>query len=300
MSLAKSAHPPTLDAQAARKWLERAQPQPAWLNEEVARRMHQRLDWIRQPPQTWAHWHPSDSGVEVHPLLRLRYPRATCWLVEPSPQRAAFARQRFTEPWWQAWRRGAQHVAQPPERGVDMVWANMLLHHSAQPLHLLNLWQKALAVDGFVMFSALGPDSLRELQSVHQQMGWGPPGPNLTDMHDWGDMLLESGFAQPVMDMERITLTYASAMDMLSDLRTMGRNTRADRFPSCRGKTWRQDWLKGVEQRGSRSASDGRLQLTFEVIYGHAIKPPPRVPMAGESAVSLVDMRAMLSQARPT
>jgi malonyl-CoA O-methyltransferase len=177
-----------------------------------------------------------------------------------------------------------------------MVWANMLLHQSEQPLALLKNWHQSLSVDGFVMFSALGPDSLRELHAVHQRMPWGPPGPGMTDMHDWGDMLLEAGFAQPVMDMERITLTYAHAVDMLTDLRSLGRNTRSDRFAACRGKAWRGAWLAAVEQWGERSASDGRLQLTFEVIYGHAIKPLPRVPMAAQSAVSLGDMRAMLGR----
>jgi malonyl-CoA O-methyltransferase len=118
----------------------------------------------------------------------------------------------------------------------------------------------------------------------------------MTDMHDWGDMLLEAGFAQPVMDMERITLTYANAEDMLTDLRSLGRNTRSDRFAACRGKAWRGAWLAAVEKWGERSASEGRLQLTFEVIYGHAIKPLPRVPMAAQSAVSLGDMRAMLGR----
>jgi len=127
-------------------------------------------------------------------------------------------------------------------------------------------------------------------------MHWVAPGPHMTDMHDWGDMLLEAGFAQPVMDMERITLTYAHAVDMLADLRVLGRNTRSDRFSACRGKTWREAWLGAVERWGTRSASDGRLQLTFEVIYGHAIKPLPRIPMAAHSAVSLGEMRAMLGR----
>jgi malonyl-CoA O-methyltransferase len=177
-----------------------------------------------------------------------------------------------------------------------MVWANMLLHQSEQPLALLKNWNQSLGVDGFVMFSALGPDSLRELHAVHERMAWGPPGPSMTDMHDWGDMLLEAGFSQPVMDMERITLTYANALDMMTDLRSLGRNTRSDRFPACRGKAWRGAWLAAVEQWGERSPSEGRLQLTFEVIYGHAIKPLPRVPMAAQSAVSLGDMRAMLGR----
>ena len=296
MSLAKSAPPPLLDAQAAQAWIERSRPTPAWLSEEVARRMQQRLDWIRTPPKSWADWHPGNGGWEAHVLLRQRYPQAGCWLVEPNPSRLGWARQHLAETWWTSWRRGQRHAGLAPAQAVDMVWANMLLHHSGQPLDLLKIWNQSLAVDGFVMFSALGPDSLRELHAVHERMHWGAPGPHMTDMHDWGDMLLEAGFAQPVMDMERITLTYAHAVDMLADLRVLGRNTRSDRFSACRGKTWREAWLGAVERWGTRSASDGRLQLTFEVIYGHAIKPLPRIPMAAHSAVSLGEMRAMLGR----
>ena len=296
MSLAKSALPPHLDALAALSWLERAQPKPAWLSEEVARRMQQRLDWIRTAPTSWADWHPGNGGWQGHALLRQRHPRAGCWVVEPTVSRMSWARQHLAEPWWQSWHRGKRQVGLVPTQAVDMVWANMLLHQSEQPLALLKSWHQSLNVDGFVMFSALGPDSLRELHALHERMQWGSPGLGMTDMHDWGDMLLEAGFAQPVMDMERITLTYANALAMLADLRSMGRNTRSDRFAACRGKAWRGAWLAAVEQWGERSASDGRLQLTFEVIYGHAIKPLPRVPMAAQSAVSLGDMRAILGR----
>ncbi|NBY03802.1 MAG: biotin synthase, partial [Betaproteobacteria bacterium] len=92
--------------------------------------------------------------------------------------------------------------------------------------------------------------------------------------------------------------TYANAWDMLTDLRTLGRNTRCDRFAACRSRGWQQAWLQAVERFGERSDSDGRLQLVFEVIYGHAVKPIPRLPMGSESTVSLRDMRAMLGQTK--
>ncbi|MDB5882637.1 MAG: hypothetical protein JWP43_2515, partial [Ramlibacter sp.] len=38
----------------------------------------------------------------------------------------------------------------------------------------------------------------------------------------------------------------------------------------------------------------GRLALTFEIVYGHALKAAPRVRMSEQSAVSLQDMRALL------
>jgi malonyl-CoA O-methyltransferase len=91
-----------------------------------------------------------------------------------------------------------------------MLWANMQLHMAADPQALIAQWQQALEVDGFLMFSCLGPDTLRELRAVYAALGWPPPAHEFTDMHDWGDMLVASGFAEPVIDMERITLSCAS------------------------------------------------------------------------------------------
>ena len=74
-------------------------------------------------------------------------------------------------------------------------------HRKADPQTLLADWHKALKVNGFLMFSCLGPDTAIELREVYRQLGWPPAGHELTDMHDWGDMLVQAGFAEPVMDM---------------------------------------------------------------------------------------------------
>ena len=178
-----------------------------------------------------------------------------------------------------------------------MVWANMALHMSARPLDLIAQWHDALASDGFLMFSCLGPDSLRELRALYGTLGWPPPAHDFTDMHDWGDMLVQSGFAEPVMDMERITLTWATPAALIAELRELGANLHPRRFPALRGRGWRQQF----EHLLARSLADaqGRLALTFEIIYGHAVKPVPRVRLSEQSAVSLEDMRALLHADRP-
>ena len=174
-----------------------------------------------------------------------------------------------------------------------MLWANMALHMSADPQALIAQWHRALATDGFLMFSCLGPDTLRELRALYAALGWPPPAHDFTDMHDWGDMLVHAGFAEPVMDMERITLTWETPARLLEELRELGANLHPARFPGLArprlaGPAGRRSW------RSSLRGPDGRLALTFEIIYGHALKPAPRVRMSEHSAVSLQDMRAML------
>jgi len=41
------------------------------------------------------------------------------------------------------------------------------------------------------------------------------------------------GFAEPVMDMERITLEFSTAEKLLDELRGLGRNLHVARFPVC-------------------------------------------------------------------
>ena len=272
--------PPTIDPVAAARWHARlAQPAP-WLHEEVARRMHERLSWIVRPPASWCDWDPLRGGVEGHALVAAHFPRAVCYLNETSsPAGLAEARRRFARPWWSGahWRAPAQHFGAPPQAGVQMLWANMALHMAASPQALLGQWQRALGVDGYLMFSCLGPDTLRELRALYAALAWGVPGHQFTDMHDWGDMLLGAGFAEPVMDMERITLTFATPGRLLAELRGLGRNLHGERLGVLRGRGWRARLEQALQER--LAGPDGTLALTFEVIYGHAFKAAPRAPI---------------------
>ncbi len=255
--------------------------------------MQERLEWIRLQPQAWAHWSPSRGGLQTHPLLAARYPKAACYLVEDLAERAGQAERTLAPPWWRLWgpaRPKGVHTL--PEAGVQMLWANMALHLAADPQDLITRWHRALATDGFLMFSCLGPDTLRELRALYASLGWPPAGPDFTDMHDWGDMLVHAGFAEPVMDMERLTLTWATPGALLDELRELGANLHPARFTGLRGRAWR----RRLEDELARAlvGPDGRLALTFEVIYGHALKPAPRVPVAAESRLSLQAMKTLL------
>ncbi|MDX9943881.1 MAG: malonyl-[acyl-carrier protein] O-methyltransferase BioC, partial [Azonexus sp.] len=133
---------------------------------------------------------------------------------------------------------------------------------------------------GLLMFSTLGPDTLTELRQsfadgyAHTQ--------RFTDMHDLGDMLVECGFADPVMDMERITLTYADLEALLHDLRAAGGSCamKAGRH----GLTGRSRW-EAVRASYRKLQQEGRLPATFEVIYGHAWKVAPKQTADGRAII---------------
>lgn len=293
--------PPTIDPVAAARWHAMVPEVSPWLHEEVAQRMQERLQWIVQAPQAWCDWDPLRGGVQGHGLVGQHFEQAASHITETSsPAGEALARVRFAKPWWSParWSAAAPRFGVPPEGSVQMLWSNMALHMAADPQALITQWHRALAVDGYLMFSCLGPDTLRELHALYAELGWPAAGHAMTDMHDWGDMLVHAGFAEPVMDMERITLTFATPERLLQELRGLGRNLHPQRFPALRGRHWRQRLEEALAQRLADPRHEGQLALTFEVVYGHAFKPAPRVRVEGSSAVSLQDMRAMLHAGR--
>ena len=262
--------------------------------------MQDRLQWICRTPKTWCDWHPVRSGMQTHALVAQRYPQAQVYVVESSPRMQALAQSHWAKPWWNParWAGSRTMVELPAAGSVDMLWANMLLHHQAQPMQMLQAWHQALAVDGFVMFSCLGPDTVKELHSLYTQLGWPAAGHSYTDMHDWGDMLVQAGFAEPVMDMETITLTFATPERLLQELRELGCNLHPQRFAGLRGKAWLAQLHAALDTHLRVDSSEGQLAVTFELVYGHAFKPAPRVAVDAESAVSLEQMRRMLKQGR--
>ncbi len=292
--------PPTIDPQAALRWGGRAQSASPWLHEEVARRMEDRLKWIKMQPQAWVDWEPVRGGLAAHAALARRYPKAQCFVFESSPHRMLTAKQALGKPWWKPSRWvGPPPRFQPPDEGaVQLLWANMALHMAADPQALLTQWHRALAPDGFLMFSCLGPDTLRELRDVYRSSGWPPPAHEFTDMHDWGDMLVNAGFAEPVMDTEQVTLTFDNGQRLLDELRELGRNLHTGRFPALRAKRWRGQLLMALAAQCRPSIQPQPLGLTFEIIYGHAFKPKPRLTVQSETVLSLDQMRSALRQGR--
>jgi len=266
-----------------------------WLHVEVARRMAERLPVIRQTPTVVIDWWAHAGGGQA--ALAQVYPRARQLRVEPA--NTAPMRTRDSAPWWssQRWRRETAPVNDTavPAAAGQLLWANMMLHAEPDPAALMARWRRALAVDGFLMFSTLGPDTLRGLRELYRDAGWGSAHPPFTDMHDLGDMLVAAGFADPVMDQERLTLTWDSAEALLAELRTLGGNADPARHAGLRTPRWRDRLAAALRER---AGPDGRIALDFEVVYGHAFNPPTRLQLAGETRVPLDDLRAMARRRR--
>lgn len=148
---------------------------------------------------------------------------------------------------------------------VGLLWSNMALHWAGDALAVLREFQRVLAPGGLLMFSTLGPDTLQELSAaagaerVHR----------FVDMHDLGDMLIATGFSAPVMDMELVKLRYAEPGRLLEDLRASGQTlARGDRARGLAGKGFARRLRAALDAQ----AHETGLDVSFEVIYGHAWK----------------------------
>jgi malonyl-CoA O-methyltransferase len=298
---------PPLDAIAAQRWqsllASRALKEGApWLHNEVGSRMAQRLAWIKKQPTNWVSWRPAASGRAVHALVAKQYPNSEVFLAPVGYESAQaapllIANQGLVQSLINKLQGQVKRMLRPVKEGsAHMVWANMALHTESDPAVTVKEWHRMLAVDGYLMFSCLGPDTALELRQLFDKLGWSPAAHPLTDMHDWGDLLVGTGFAEPVMDMERVVLGFSTAERALQELRGIGRNLHPARFAGLRGRTWKAKLLQEME---ALKNEQGQIELTFEVVYGHAFKPKQRVRLSAESTISMRDMRIMLAERKP-
>jgi len=292
-----SAARPAIDVRALGHVLDRLARADAapWLHQEVARRMAERLPVILRPPETWLDWWGfTGAGAAA---VQAVWPQSLRSVAEPTPALVERSRAALRAPWW-AWGQRRQDAAQAvglssqqPAGRAQMLWSNLMLHTSPDPAATLALWHRALVVDGFVMFSTFGPDTLRELRAVYAGLGWPAPHPPYADMHDLGDLLVHGGFADPVMDQEMLQLTWSSPEALLAELRGLGGHLGSGRFAGLRTPRWRAQLLQAL---GRLADDQGRIRMSFELVYGHAYKPAPRSARGELATVSLDALRAKL------
>lgn len=167
-------------------------------------------------------------------------------------------------------------------QSFDCLWSNLALHWSAAPHRVLLEWSRVARIGGLVAFSAFGPDTLREVAAAGAELDGKRHVMSFTDMHDYGDMLVAAGFTTPVVDMERVTLTYSDATSLWRDVRALGGNPALDRGRGLRGRGFKARLEVALARGRDR---DGRYALTFELIFAHAWKGEQRTTRSGETIV---------------
>jgi malonyl-CoA O-methyltransferase len=272
-----------------------------FLRREIAARMHERLSLVKIVPQRVL-----DAGCGTGPdlgTLQKTYPAAQIIGLDASD--AMLAEAKAPAPALRALNQMLSRLM-PAKAGVDLlcgdfgtlpfgpnsldlVWSNLALHWHPQPDRVFAEWRRVLRVDGLLMFSNFGPDTFKELRTAFAELDESPHTLPFVDMHDFGDQLVEAGFSTPVMDAERITVTYGTVEALLADVRAIGGNPLATRR---RGLIGRAAWKRMVDALEAGRGADGKIGLSFEVIYGHAFRPVPKTTAAGEAIVQFRPRKA--------
>ena len=265
-----------------------------FLRREISGRMQERLDLVKLSPQTIL-----DAGCgegEDLRALKRHYPDAHMIGVDASKEMLAMARTNYekAKPAWQrllgkclpTTGRNLQLLHSDfsdiplPHAALDLLWSNLALHWHPDPQAVFAEWQRVLRVDGLLMFSCLGPDTFKELRQAFAAIDDNPHTLPFIDMHDLGDMLLAAGFSVPVMDMEMITVTYNTPQDLIADVRAFGGNPLKNRQ---RGLMAREAGQRMMQVLEAQRDIEGKISLTFEVVYGHAFKQAPTRTEQGEA-----------------
>ncbi len=290
--------PREVDVRAVRRAFSRAAAtydSAAALQREVAARMAQRLDYVKIAPAVVL-----DGGCgtgEATAELAARYPAARIAALDLALPMVVAARERaragrsLLRRLLPAGRAGGAvpwcvcgDLNALPLRGVafDLVWSNLALQWINDVPRVFAEWRRVLKVGGLLTFTTLGPDTLREVRQAFLRVDGHTHTNRFVDMHDLGDMLVGAGFADPVMDMETITMTYPDPPALLHELKHLGAtNATRGRPHGLMGRARWQRMLGALE----RLRRDGAIPATFEVVYGHAWKGEPRRTAEGHPIV---------------
>ncbi len=212
---------------------------PAAIYRELAQRLNDRLDYFTLVPQDVLL--VSQVPNHLQPLIQQRYPAATiqyCSLLKNPPTNL---------------------------RSFDLIVSDMVLHWVVDIQQTLANYQYLLKPEGLLLFSTVGPDTLHELNLSFTTRDHVHP---FYDMHDIGDLLKHLQFVDPVMDIQRLTLVYASVKQLCLDLKASGVTNKS--LQRSRGLMGKASWQTMLQNYEKYRNSSGLLPATFELITGSA------------------------------
>ena len=246
--------------------------QVAFLQREVANRLVERLDFMTIKPDNMLDL-GSGTGYCGEKLLA-RYPKAQLFSMDIALDMLRFARSQKS--WFSRWRQKQIYICGDAEalpmqqNSVDMVFSSLALQWCFNQEAVFQNLYRVLKPGGLLMFATMGPDTLKELRQSWAAVDENAHVSGFYDMHDIGDTLLRTGFADPVMDVEHIQLTYSSVNDLMQDLKNLGsRNAVRGRNRSLTGK----QKFKGMVAAYENFRNNDHLPASYEIVYGHAWVP---------------------------
>jgi malonyl-CoA O-methyltransferase len=257
-----------LDPRTVRRSFDRASrtyDTAAAVQGEIRTRMLERLDIVRLQPTAVL-----DLGAgtgHASRELKRRYPSAQVIALDSSLAmlRASAPQQRFLRRFAPVC--GDAHRLPVRSQSFDLVLSNLLLEWCHEPDAVFGEVARVLRPKGLFTFTTVGPDTLKEVRELWRGVDPFTHVHRFIDMHDFGDALLRAGFAEPVMDTERLTVTYRDLSTLLDEIRGSGARNIAQGRPH--GLTGRARGAL-VRSRSEELVRNGPLRISVEVIHGHA------------------------------
>ncbi len=238
----------------------------AILQREIAKRMGQRLDYIKQQPKRVLDV-GCGTGYITEDLLK-RYPKADVIAVDIAHSMSCKTQQLGS------WLRKPKVICADAETlpltedSIDFVISSLMLQWSNDLNKVFTGFHHVLAPNGLLLFSTFGPETLTEIRQSWSEVDNRPHTSNFADMHEIGDALLQAGFQDPVTDMEMITMTYANVRQLMRDIKQIGAsNTDSNRSKGLMGKNKLKAFESAYEQF---KTEEGVYPASWEIIYGHA------------------------------
>lgn len=232
---------------------------------KLGERLLERLDVVRMQPARIL-----DLGAgtgQMSRLLKRRYRAAQVTALDLSPAMLHVGRQhrgllrRFERA------AGDAHFLPIRTESIDLVFSNLMLQWCHHTDGVFQEVRRVLKPEGLFVFTTLGPDTLMELRSAWEAVDDCIHVHRFVDMHDLGDALLRARFADPVMDVERLSISYPNLDTLLQDLRTGGaRNIARGRRRGLTGRTR----FQAMRAHDALALRDGALPVSVELVYGHA------------------------------
>jgi len=278
-----------LDRERVRRAFHRAAAsydEVAVLQREVGRRLLERYDLVRIAPARFLDL-GCGTGDALRPLAA-RFRGAEPVALDFAQGMLDRVPARIGGPLW--WGRPVRRICAEAERipladgSVDLVHSNLMLQWCEDLGAVSAEVRRVLSAGGLFSFTLFGPDTLCELRAAWAEVDDRVHVNRFPDMHDVGDALVHTGFADPVLDVETITIRYRSVRDLMRDLKQLGANNANAGRP--RGMGGRSRWA-ALEQAYERMRSEGTLPASYEVIYGHCWGTPPKQRTGADGAVSI-------------
>ena len=250
----------------------------AALQREVADRLLQRLDFMQLAPKLLVDLGAGTGYCATH--LEARYKKAAVLLVDLAPGMLVEARRHRR---WRSRQRYAcaDAVSLPvAEASCDLIISSLTFQWCEDLVAVLKECRRALKPGGLLLFSTLGPDTLKELRSAFASIDSAPHVNRFVDMHIVGDALIQAGFSSPVLEREDLTVTYPDVLTLMRDLQGIGaRNSDRARPRHLAGR----ETLKNLAHAYERFRVGAALPATYELVFGHGWVAPQARPQDGTS-----------------